>query len=231
MPIAMNLELSGTCIFICGLLCLHACQVSMDEKLGGGEVPVLFADFEQSKLNEPWLITTLKRQSKSDTVYLSNMGAVAIETPNVLQSPRFRIEPLRYYRLDFRGRCTAKSYWAVTFFDSLGGILLADVYASFDPASNKEHHTFYFQSKVDAHTAEFLMRPNGEDTEVDLSSVRITEVEDRAEIKKWADSIYATIPPLDPVLQSLDPEELIPKSIATLEKGGNTNCYAWEFHH
>ncbi|RZV59599.1 MAG: hypothetical protein EX254_09595, partial [Flavobacteriaceae bacterium] len=144
-------------------------------------------DFEQSKLDGPWLVTTLKKQSQIDTLDPSNIGSLSIETPNVLKSPGFKIEPLRYYRLDFRARTTAKSFWVVTFFDASGNMLLADVYSSFDPATMNQLHTFYFQSKVDAHTAEFWMRPNGEGTQVDLLSIRITLVQDPVEIIQWAD--------------------------------------------
>ena len=111
-----------------------------------------------------------------------------------LESPTFAVTPLRYYRLDIVSQSAQKLLWGIVFYDSRDTMLLADVYSSIDSSTALQTHTFYFQSKTNAERAQ-LWIPARPAQEVIIDEVRITLASPEA-VRRWADSVYASIPPV-----------------------------------
>jgi len=154
------------------VLFLMACgRKTPIQELDAGAKPILATNFTSADFDQSWVMTTMKKSAVKDTLTNFEEGAVSIKFPYVVQSPVFDVQPLTYYRLDFDASTHVKSFWAVVFYDEFGQKLLADVYSSFDPVDQSRRHTFYFQSKANASTAQFWIRPNGDGSEVNLTSV------------------------------------------------------------
>ncbi len=183
------------------------------------EKPLLFSEFSKPDPNQVWKFTTLDNKVIIDRIDDFTDGKLSFQSPNVLKSPKFTIEPLKYYQLTFSAKATQKSYWAIVFFDDQGELLLADVYSSFDPAKEIQSFTYFFQSKCNASQAQLWFRPDGEQTKVEIENVFISHQEDHSVIKNWADSIYATIPPLVDILAPTNRGKFIPKTLSALHSG------------
>lgn len=181
--------------------------------------PVFFSDFRSPNPEQNWKYTTLDNQIIKENVSDFNKGKLSFDYPNILQSPKFELDPLKYYQLKFSAKASEKSYWAVVFFDKDGEMLLADVYSSIDPSDELQNFTFYFQAKADATEAQVWFRPDGEDTKMEIQKVNIIIQKDHQVIKDWADSVYAEIPPLETVIPPPGREKYIPKTMEALKTG------------
>lgn len=207
-------------IIILFVVLVISCQPQNQEKNKTAPVkPVLFSDFSNPATNQVWKFTTLDNKVINDKIDDFTNGKLSFQSPNVLKSPTFKVDPLKYYQLRFSAKATQKSYWAIVFFDEQGELLLADVYSSFDLSEEMQSFTFYFQSKCNAAHAQFWFRPDGEQTKVEIENVCIRLQEDHSVIKNWADSVYATIPPLDQVSAPTNREKFIPKTLNALQSG------------
>lgn len=199
---------------------LAACrQESPEEPAARPVQPVLENDFNRPATDQLWVTTTLQKNAPVDTIADFPDGRISLSTPTVLKSPAFDVDELQYYRLDFRASASHKAFWAAVFFDDEGQILLADIYSSFDPTDTLRNHTFYFQSKINAASAEFWLRPTEPKASVQLERVAITPEPNPLPIKAWADSVYATIPALSPVPMPADRAQFIPVTLRALEAG------------
>jgi hypothetical protein len=182
------------------------------------EIPILSSDFSGLELKPRWFRTGLP-DDLVDTIGAAPDGKIRLATPETIKSPPFEVEPLRYYRLTLRATATHRTFWAVVFFDEVGAMLPADIYSTVDPSETSRDHTFYFQSKADAVTAQFWVRPFEEHGNVTLERVEITPATGPAAIKAWADSVYQTIPPLGTVETANDRDRFIPRTMEALQKG------------
>lgn len=182
------------------------------------ENPILSVDFRQLNLKPYWFRTGLPHDIV-DTIGAAPEGKVQATTPEIIKSHSFEIEPLRYYRLALRAAASHRTFWAVVFFDEAGAMLPADIYSTIDPSETAHEHTFYFQSKADAVTAQFWVRPFEEHGNVTLERVEITPATGPAAVKAWADSVYQTIPSLGAVETPSDHDRFIPRTMEALQKG------------
>lgn len=182
------------------------------------ENPLFSVDFRRLDFEPYWFRTGLP-DALVDTIAAAPDGKVVAATPETLKSSAFAIEPLRYYRLTLRAAASHRTFWAVVFFDEAGAMLPADIYSTIDPSETPRDHTFYFQSKADAVTAQFWVRPFEENGKVTLEGVNIVPAADPNEVKPWADSVYQTIPPLGSVEASGERDRFIPRTMQALRTG------------
>ncbi|MEM6380607.1 MAG: hypothetical protein AAF705_20655, partial [Bacteroidota bacterium] len=214
----LTLKTIFTCLLIFGAS-LYSCQQHQDEKTIPNTKAVFHANFDDSNSPQGWQLT-----NKEDLVLLDEPkdfanGLVRFDSPSVLKSPKFDVSELTYYRLTFTAKATEKMMWSLVFYDEHGEPLLADIYSSFDASSSLKTYSFYFQSKHDAVKAQFGFHPVSESTQVEIANMSIAVVESDQEIIDWADSVYASIPPIEQIIPPLDREGFIPKTLKALESG------------
>ncbi|MBN1672179.1 MAG: SGNH/GDSL hydrolase family protein [Kiritimatiellae bacterium] len=134
-----------------------------------------------------------------------------------LESPAFAVEPLAFYRLVFEARAGRPGMWAAVFFDEEGR-QIPDHYSGFDASADWQEHEYGFHARVSARTAILWFHPM--DGPPDTVRVRRARVEpaDRAAVARWADGVYAGIPPLD---WQAPPgrHAKLPKTLAALRAG------------
>jgi hypothetical protein len=123
-------------------------------------------------------------------------GAIRTRGPR-WQSPKLPVEPSAYYRLTVRSKGRPRSMWAAVFFDAAGRPLVSDHYSGLDASESWTVQEFCFRARHDAKTCQLWfhpLEPCGED--LCLSSVRVAPAS-RREVARWADRIYAQLPPLE----------------------------------
>ncbi len=210
-------------IFLCFTVLLGgSCTTNNGEEMAETKDPksIFEADDTRPRSEQIWSLTARGQSAGADTLTWVAGRPLTVRAPYLLQSPKFAIDPLTYYRLDFTAQTAAKAMWAMVFFDSLDQVLMADVYSSFDPNDSFEKHTYYLQSKTNAATAQLWIRPIEDSTSVQLQRVRIGPDNNPQSIIAWADSIYNTMPPLGNISIPLDNrDEYLPKTMLALEKG------------
>jgi lysophospholipase L1-like esterase len=109
-------------------------------------------------------------------------------------SPRFEVEPLAYYRLEFSAMVEGKGYWFVIFYDQAGEPLDADHYSSIYPSEDWQPQECCFRARVNAKTADVRFRPIHDPLYVDDL---IVEAVSRSHVARWADRVYSGMPPID----------------------------------
>jgi hypothetical protein len=108
--------------------------------------------------------------------------------------PRMEVKPLGYYRLRFRSTVEGKGYWMTQFYDGQGQLLDADHYSSIYPSDEWQQHEFCFRARLGAATAEVRFRAMSAPIYVDDV---VVEPISRPEVARWADRVYAAMPPVD----------------------------------
>ena len=177
--------------------------------------PLLDADFSQSVARSSWKLrqdTTL-----TDVPRFPQTNSPTIEyTGQRLESPVFSVNPLQYYRLDLVLSSPEKLLWGMVFYDADGVMLLADVYSSVDASDTSQSVTYYFQSKINAQRAQLWLVARDRQS-VSISKAKVT-VADPPMVQAWADSIYASMPP---VMFTPEPDrfKLLPKTLRALQSG------------
>jgi len=211
--------------FLPGILSLLVACTSNQQQYQTENPPettsLLKEDFDYFSEKNIWTVEALSPEEGIDTINTFINSVVPISTPYTLKSPTFDIDPLTYHRLNFRAKASHKSLWALVFFDKLGDMLLADIYSSFDSTASWEDFTFYFQSKYDAVQAQFWIRPMGDTVTIELDKVEIVQEENPEYLKRWADSIYAEMPPLSTIDLPEYSHDMLPQTMETLNNGGN----------
>jgi lysophospholipase L1-like esterase len=86
--------------------------------------------------------------------------------------------------------------WAAVFFDTEGRPLTSDHYSGLDASDSWIVQEFYFRARHDAKTCQLWFHPlEPSSADLCLSSVRVARAT-RAEVARWADRVYAQLPPL-----------------------------------
>lgn len=199
---------------------LDSCTGKRSQDINKIEIkPIFQADFGKNNLEQKWLLTSKKEEVLLDISKHVVDGQAVFKSPMTLKGPKFAIDRLSYYRLDFSVKTSAKTMWAMVFFDENGNQLMADIYSSFNASENLSKRIFYFQSKYDATKAQFWLQPQMESTNVGIANVKITPVKDLAVINDWADSVYAVIPSIPEIERPADRNQFIPKTMHALKTG------------
>ncbi len=191
-------------------LTLAACQSSPE---------LLDLNFEDDRLPEGWHLTPMPHSSVSDQpvpILVPSEGAMSVQQAR-LESPAFSVVPFQYYRVEMVVQAQQKTLWAMTFYDQNDTMLLADFYSSFNPSADLRKQVFYVQAKANATQAEFWLQPGADQTAY-LGWVRITPAQDSAEILRWQDSIYRSVPPLR-YQPPANRWEYLPRTMNTLRAG------------
>ena len=200
----------GKYVLLVGLISSSFCLCAQQQTL-------LYEDFSQPDALASWKLqagitaTDVLPYVQSEAGFIKFVG-------NRLESPTFSVDPLQYYRLDVKLSSPEKLLWGVIFYDVDSTTLLADVYSSIDSSEALQLGSFYFQSKANAHQAQFWL-PAREGQSVTLSEVKITTADTKA-VKAWADSIYASIPPIT-YTPAPDRFKLLPNTLEALQLGKN----------
>jgi len=151
------------------------------------------ANFQEEPLSDDWDLIPLGKDTNHNETAFNEMSGVAIAQNVRLESPKFPIKSLQYYRVEMQVQADEKTMWAMTFYDDKGEMLLADHYSSIDPSVDFQRYVFYVQSKANATQAEFWLQP-AEGQNALLKEVSINPAVDTQEVKHWSDSVYKTIP-------------------------------------
>ncbi len=154
------------------------------------------ADFESDPTQQGWSTGSWPHQKPAgkriDSVSTSGEHALVAEK-GWWASPRFNVEPLAYYRLQFQSMVEGKAFWGVVFYDDQGKLLDADHYSSIDPSQTWQAGDFRFRARLRAKTAQ--LRFQAIDAPVYIDEVQVTAAS-RPEVAKWADQLYRAEKPL-----------------------------------
>jgi lysophospholipase L1-like esterase len=158
------------------------------------ESPVLVsADFRTDAFAAKW---TVEPPSALGTAAAWAPGEISTRGPR-WQSPKFAVEPSRYYRLTVGVKGWPRSMWAAVFFDADGRQLTSDHYSGLDVSERWTVQEFFFRARHDARTCQLWFHPLEASGEaLCLSSVRVAPAS-RQEAARWADRTYAQLPPLE----------------------------------
>ncbi len=173
---------------------LAGCAVAGCALAGASEAPLSLAgDFRADPFVAKW---TLEPPSALGTAATWTAGEIRTRGPR-WQSPKFAVEPSRYYRLNVRTKGRPRSMWAAVFFDADGRPLTSDHYSALDPSESWTAQEFFFRARHDAKACQLWfhpLEPSKED--LCLSSVSVAPAT-RQEAARWADRTYAELPPLE----------------------------------
>lgn len=124
-------------------------------------------------------------------------------------------DSFQFYLITFESKSEINGYCAVFFQDKDGQEIVADTYALIYPSKNWAGNVVCFRGREGAAT--FTVNFIGKQP-VAVRDLKVTPV-DNTVACKWADELYATLPPLE---YKADPNrwKLIPKTIKRLEAGG-----------
>ena len=109
-------------ILTIGLVTVSASSIASDAR------PPWSADFLANPLAAKW---TVEPPSALGTAATWTNGEIRTRGPR-WQSPKFAVEPSRYYRLVVRSKGQTPSMWAAVFFDAAGQQLASDHYSGLD---------------------------------------------------------------------------------------------------
>ena len=146
----------------------------------------------------------------------TQMSAIVAEHGVPWTSEEIPVRPFEYYRLHFQSRTDQDAYWWGIFLNADGEPMVADhvsgVYASEEWSDND----FCFMAKADACRVKLRFSTIGEAPE-HVRDVRLAGATG-AEVARWADSVYAGMPPLD-YEPAADRLRLLPRTINRLCRG------------
>ena len=134
------------------------------------------------------------------------------------QSPQFAVEPFQYYRLAVRSKVQPPSMWAAVFYDAAGQQIASDHYSALDASLQWTEQEFFFRARADAATCQLWFHPlEPSDGNLSLSRVAVQPAT-RQEVARWADRIFAGLPPLQIVLPAGRCDHL-PRTMEALRAG------------
>ncbi|MEM9834611.1 MAG: SGNH/GDSL hydrolase family protein [Bacteroidota bacterium] len=151
-----------------------------------------YANFQEEPLSDDWELVPLGKDT-SLIQAIPSETSVSVARNTRLESPKFPVTPLQYYRIEMSVQADEKTMWALTFYDENDETLLADHYSSVDPTMDFQRYVFYAQSKANAIQAEFWLQPT-EGQAISLEEISISPATNHQEVKQWIDSVYQTIP-------------------------------------
>ncbi|MEM7654806.1 MAG: hypothetical protein AAF399_01650 [Bacteroidota bacterium] len=207
-------------VVLCFLLVATACISPDSSNQAKEDSPAIFsANFADAQATADWVRSDLQGNAAGDTISTFPNGLLRLQGKRVIKSPRFAVEELQYYQLDFEAATTHRAMWALVFWDKNGKMLLADIYSSIDPGEDLRQHRFLAQSKADAAFAQFWLQNGEEAAETRLSRISISLMGDPSTYMAWADSIYAGMPPLGELAAPPNRDQIIPRTLAALRSG------------
>ncbi|MGB3585459.1 MAG: SGNH/GDSL hydrolase family protein [Tunicatimonas sp.] len=151
------------------------------------------ANFQEEALSDDWDLIPLGKDTTQNKTAFNEMSGIAVAQNVRLESPKFPIKPLQYYRVEMQVQADEKTMWALIFYNDKGEMLLADHYSSIDPSIDFQRYVFYAQSKANATQAAFWLQP-AEGKSASLKAISINPAVDARAVKHWSDSVYQTIP-------------------------------------
>lgn len=134
----------------------------------------------------------------------------------VFRSPDVEIEPGQFYRLRMSAKAPKGGSWVVQFHRPDGKEIPADHYSCVYADPDWRDYEFMVMGRSEAATARIEFHAFGREMYVD--DVSLTPVDVDA-VRRWADGLYADIPPVD-YDPPADRWEHLPKTIETLRSGG-----------
>ncbi len=152
-----------------------------------------YANFQQEPLSDDWELVPLGKDTSQNQAMPNGIAGAAVAQNIRLESPKFSVDPLQYYRIEMLVQADEKTMWAMTFYGEEGEMLSADHYSSIDPTIDFQRYVFYVQSKANAVQAGFWLQP-AEGQAASLKEIIINPATNNQEVKHWADSVYKTIP-------------------------------------
>jgi len=170
-------------------------SVGMASAAGASKAVLLAADFESDPRRAGWLTGADRgefegawKQADADS-----RGRFVLAEKGHWQTPAIGVTPLAYYRLRFRSQAASEGYWAAEFYNADGNQLQADHYDSLPGSRKWRGGECFFRANVDA--AHVRVRFIARRSPVAVDDVRIDPAT-AAEAAKWADKVYAGIPPI-----------------------------------
>ena len=181
--------------------------------------PLLKADFARDPLVQGWELRACGTQpfggGWNDVDGMPGSRCLTVRL-GYWQSPSLAVGPLHYYRLRFSARSESAGFWAAVFLDADGKELAADAYDQVCGSKDWAGHTFCFRAHAAA--ARVWLRFQAVEKPLQVGRVVVEQV-DCPTVAAWADEIAAACP-----LVTYEPPEqrcrLLPRTMATLEKGG-----------
>lgn len=131
-------------------------------------------------------------------------------------SPAFAVQPCEWYSLAFQSKAKGQGYWAAFFYDEKGNELAADCYASVYKSGKWQANQTCFRGRARTVQARLAFQPL-ERKRIWIDDVVVRPMGRRA-AAEWADTLYATLPPL---AWQPPPERgtLLPQAIEKLRTG------------
>lgn len=154
---------------------------------------LLSSDFEKDPAAAGWQLLPAGRQGQQGQWMRSDGRTCLRVTSGCWQSPAIEVVPFGCYRVVFQALAPAGGHWTAVFFDAAGDELVADNYDGIDAAPRWQS----IESCIRAHALARHMRVRfvaaGEALSVDDVLVEAT---DAAGAARWADGLYADMPPV-----------------------------------
>ena len=114
-------------------------------------------------------------------------------TAGMWLSPPMAMEPLKFYRVDFQSKTPSPGYWVAQFFDADGREIPADDYSNVFASDDWARNVDYVLGRTGMQSARLGFRAGQRPMLIDDVSVRAAL---RSEVRRWADALYATLPPV-----------------------------------
>jgi len=131
-------------------------------------------------------------------------------------TPAIRVKPFEFYRVTFHSKAEGRQYWSAYYYNDKGEQIVADHYWSIDPSETWIRTVYCTRARYGATHVRIRFSP----LDRKLLSVDDVKVEaiSRADATKWADEMYASIPP---VKYEADPNrwKYLPRTMNKLRDG------------
>jgi len=177
-------------------------------------------DFEKNPFTAGWSVPAPRSAELAPTWStedaFSGKRSLFIPGGGYWESPAFAVNPFEYYKLEFRSKADDLSYWAAFFYRENCEILTADHYSSMDGSSDWIQNSYCFHGKADASMAKVRFQPQNKKN-LYIDDVTVTAVT-RADVCKWSDALYATIPKVK-FRQAPDCWKYLPRTMDALRNG------------
>ena len=183
---------------------------------GSQEAVLLTTDFESDPLASGWIFDG--DNAKATWVDQGRNGGKCISlAEGFWESAPIPVTPYQYYKVTFHSKAEGRGYWAAINYDADGKALDADHHWGVDPSEDWLETTYCTRAKADAASIRFRFQPR-EEKRLTVDDVKVETVS-REDVAKWADEVYATIPPVN-----IQPPEnrwqFLPRTMQKLREGG-----------
>lgn len=121
-------------------------------------------------------------------------GAFTAETGLFWQSESFPSQAYEWFALSFQARAEQPAYWAATFFNDDGEMIVPDHYGGIDPSADWADYGMCFRGKVGAMACR--LRFHAFCAPAHFRRPRLRRVS-RQEVHRWADELWDRMPDMD----------------------------------